>query len=250
MSTICEQIKLIMSSTADGLTPLDIAGRNKSHEAALLFLEFFRDNFNIITSLFEPSNKIDKPEHFKILPKDPEDEKYEGPWQIHRQKANQFTELQVNYSRAFYWAGYYGEKKLCQLFMSKLGISPFMPLFRGLNVIAACVKGNQFELLSYLIKDTKGGSDKYKLSNAKDRARFWKSRTGKDDCGNNLCHYAFEKNDIDTRYKFLEFLIQEGVGDIRKPNIKGQIPHELEHTQPLHDLPDKLRPLFPTSTQE
>ena len=35
------------------------------------------------------------------------------------------------------------------------------------------------------------------------------------------------------RYKFLHFLIEEGICDINKPNILGFLPHHLEHHQPI-----------------
>lgn len=42
-----------MHETSALLTPLDIAGLHYSIEAALLFLEFFHDNFDIIIDVFE-----------------------------------------------------------------------------------------------------------------------------------------------------------------------------------------------------
>lgn len=113
--------------------------------------------------------------------------------------------------------------------MKKLGISPFMKLFRGQDVIAACVKGGQYNLLEYLVKDTNYQNkdnweidvEKYRFMNDEDKKKFIKSKTTKDECGNNSCHYAFEIKDVSIRYKFLELLIKEAVGDISKPNILG-----------------------------
>lgn len=60
----------------------------------------------------------------------------------------------MSYAKMFYWAGYYGDKQICQYFMKYLGISPFIKLFMMQDVVAACVKGGQYDLLSYFIKDT------------------------------------------------------------------------------------------------
>jgi hypothetical protein len=46
-------------------------------------------------------------------------------------------------------------------------------------------------------------------------------------------HIAFEINDLDLRYKILELLLEEDIGDINKANIIGFLPHEVEHSQPL-----------------
>lgn len=55
----------------------------------------------------------------------------------------------------------------------------------------------------------------------------------KDMCGNNTMHIVFEINDLDLRYKMVELLLEEEIGDINKANIIGQLPHEIEHIQPL-----------------
>lgn len=38
-----------------------------------------------------------------------------------------------------FWAGYYGDKALVWKFMTQLGISPFMKIVQGKNVITACI---------------------------------------------------------------------------------------------------------------
>lgn len=52
-----------------------------------------------------------------------------------------------------------------------------------------------------------------------------KSRANKDKSGNNSCHLAFEMVRDSYRYKFLEILIEEKIGDINKPNVLGLLPH-------------------------
>ena len=159
----------------------------------------------------------------------------------------------------FYWAGHYGERDIVLLFLEFLHVSPFAKLFRGSSVIDGCVQGHQLDLLRLLIEGTgkegfKSKTDacrkKYILESKDLAAYYWKSRKGKNDLGNNTCHFAFEIDDEDLRYQVLELLVQESVGDIDKPNIKGLEPYEIEHDQPIRNFPPKLSTSFLGSKQE
>ena len=100
-----------------------------------------------------------------------------------------------------------------------MGISPFIKIFRNQSVIDACVLGEQYELLEYLIKDTRKGINnhitdeskkfhiKFKINNFIMTDYYWKSREGKDENGNNTCHLAFEIQDKPLRYKVIKLLI-------------------------------------------
>lgn len=141
---------------------------------------------------------------------------------ISRTNADLFTVQQHSYARIFYWAAYYGEKTLCQMFLKKLNTSPFLKLFRRQNVIAACIKGGQFELLEYLISGTNEKSQfqlkKYMFPTQQDKDNFNVRKQQKDDCGNNSMHYAFEVSNLTVRYKILKLLIDENVGELYKAN--------------------------------
>lgn len=50
-------IERIMSRTSTDLTPLDIAARNKSNDAALLFLQYFEKNFDIVIDVFRRADQ-------------------------------------------------------------------------------------------------------------------------------------------------------------------------------------------------
>ena len=107
-----------------------------------------------------------------------------------------------------------------------------------MNVIDACVIGMQYELLEYLIKDTRKGINigkkdaptKYQIVDFMDLNYYWKSREGKDSFSNNTCHLCFKIDDLDLKYKMLKLLIDERVGDINKPNNLGYLPHEVVHS--------------------
>ena len=149
--TKMEHVETIMQRTSKDLTPLDIAARNKSNQSVLLFLNFFETNFDMVIDVFHRADKltsnknanhqsnVQPVENLKLVNNDEEDLEY--PWLIYRSNADNFTVLQHSYARIFYWAAFYGEKTLCQLFLKKLGTSPFLKLFRRQNTIAACIKG-------------------------------------------------------------------------------------------------------------
>ena len=101
---------MIMAETVEGLTPLDIAGRHGSFEAALIFLLYFQMNFDIITDIF----KDDKPNSDNDTHFDPKKlENLEHPWTIYRITDNNFSKLQLSFAKVFYWAGYFGDKQIC-----------------------------------------------------------------------------------------------------------------------------------------
>ena len=138
----------------------------------------------------------------------------------------------------FYWAGYYGQKKMIDNFLSIIGLSPFLKLFRHQNVIDGCVIGMQLEILEYLIKDTRQGINigreekvepKYHIVDYMDLDYYWKSREGKDSFSNNSCHLCFKIEDEKLRYDILKLLIEEKCGDVNKPNNLGYLPHEVMH---------------------
>ena len=89
--------------------------------------------------------------------------------------------------KLFYWAGYFGNVDMVDNFLVLLGVSPFMKMFNGANVASACVQGQQFELLEYLVKDTHWGKKrldrprhKYQVQLYDSIDYFYKSRRGKD----------------------------------------------------------------------
>ena len=72
---------------------------------------------------------------------DEEKDELDFPWTLRRLHAHNLNRVEKAYGRLFYWAGFYGEKKLCQLFLKKIGVSPFMKFHDSQNVIGACIKG-------------------------------------------------------------------------------------------------------------
>jgi hypothetical protein len=87
----------------------------------------------------------------------------------------------------FYWAGFYGWDKINDFFLEKIGISPFMKLFRNQSVVDACVIGQQYDMLKDMIEDTYKGINnllpkerhyfvKYKCDDFLQMDYYWKSR--------------------------------------------------------------------------
>jgi hypothetical protein len=126
----------------------------------------------------------------------------------------------------------------------------------------ACVIGKQYELLEYLVKNTRKGINnfraaddqvppKYKMNNFLDLDYFWKSRQSKDLVGNNTCHIVFSMIDDETlRFKFLKLLCEEGIGDMNKRNCLGYLPCENLHSHPIKNIPKDLEPYFVETLQE
>ena len=79
--------------------------------------------------------------------------------------------------------------------------------------------------------------NKYKFLDKNAIKLFKKNVKGKDFQGNNTLHYAFEINDLPLRYRFLQLLLEQGIGDLHKPNDVGQLPIDIEHTIPLAKVP-------------
>ena len=52
------------------------------------------------------------------------------------------------------------------------------------------------------------------------------------------------------RYKFMNILIKEKIGDLNKPNVLGLLPHQVEHVQPLKNIPDYILSHMPDTIQE
>lgn len=242
-----------MQKSARGLTALDVAGKHQSDEAAIVLLNFYKDNFMMLADLFKSKGSsayIAGWEKFKPL-YDPvqvcrayEDKKGpDKPWVLRIVSDKGMSDDQRDMATVYYWAGVYGERDIVLLFLEFLHLSPFAKLFRGCSVVDGCVQGHQIELLKLLIEETTTGNKndacrrKYTLEKPDFAHYYWKSRKGKNDLGNNTAHFAFEIDDEELRYQVLELLVQEQVGDIDKPNIKGLEPYEIEHTQPIDTIP-------------
>jgi hypothetical protein len=85
--------------------------------------------------------------------------------------------------------------------------------------VDACVLGKHYELLEYLVKDTRKGINiglaeeakypvKYKIDDFLMLDYWWKSRQNKDINGNNTCHLLFSVVDDEVlRYKILRLLV-------------------------------------------
>ena len=95
----------------------------------------------------------------------------------------------------YYWGAYYNNQYIVDMFSQHLGVSPFMKMFDGGNLVIACIRGKNYDLLSHIVKDTRqnvnhGRSNselipaKYdltsKFSSHEKVKYFWKSRECKD----------------------------------------------------------------------
>lgn len=121
------------------------------------------------------------------------------------------TENQRNFGAVFFWAGFYGHTQIVENFLT-IGLSPFMKFYHLKNVVTACIEGWQYDLLYRLVKDSRQQVyndegrlskdspkyQKYKIMDSSLEAAdyYWKSRSNKDQNGNNACHFVFEITDL------------------------------------------------------
>lgn len=185
-----------MSMTSNGLTIVDIAGSNGSHESALVILDLLCQNMEIIEQIFGVGSKADTNQV-----KDSGFSKKKKTWRLKIVNAKQLKKSQKALAHLFYWAGFYGWEKIKVFFLEKVGVSPFMKLFRNQSVIDACVIGQQYEMLKDLVENTKKGINDSRSERDKvhkkydvdflDFDYYWKSRQKKDAAGNNTLHLVF-----------------------------------------------------------
>ena len=255
------RMKKLLWPNEDDYTAIDFAGMHKSFEALIIMIQYFQQNFHILDLVFSVDKK-GKP--FKCQgettdnqgKEDEDDLNY--PWTITRVNKSELTYTQSLYARLFYWAAFIGELKFCKLFLKKLGVSPFMKIYMNQNVIGASILGCQYQTFKLLVQDSlqeevyfgNSQDQKYIIDDPKNIEYFNKSRRNKDKGGNNSCHLVFEMSRENIRYKFLDILIDQKIGDINKPNVLGLLPHQMDHFQPLRNLPDHILSHLPATIQE
>ena len=107
-------------------------------------------------------------------------------------------------------------------------------------------------MLEYLAEGTGVESpnqekNKYEMKSLteKDIVYYEKSRQNKDLSGNNTLHFVFEIEDLEKRYKILQLLIDEQIGNLSKRNKIGYLPHQIDNQISYDDIPKKLRKHFP-----
>lgn len=119
------------------------------------------------------------------------------------------TKFQKRVTDILYWGGFFGDTQLVTIYLKYLGVSPFLKIETGKNLVSACVEGLEFELLKLLVEnsqiDDNGISPKYDLSSLSEKDRqYWKdSRESKDDYGNNTCHFALAMQNLKDREKYV-----------------------------------------------
>ena len=62
--------------------------------------------------------------------------------------------FQQRVAHILYWGGFFGDNQLITMYINHLGVSPFMKIENGKNLVAACVEGQQYDQLKLLIEDS------------------------------------------------------------------------------------------------
>ena len=119
------------------------------------------------------------------------------------------------------------------MFMVDLGFSPFMSLYNNQDCVHACILADNFDMMQYIVKNSKlvkGDEHNCRYDVPEERRNdYIMQRNEADECGNNALHHIFNTNET-SRWKYLECLISEGVGDTNEMNINNYLPHQIEHS--------------------
>jgi hypothetical protein len=184
----------------------------------------------------------------------------------------------------FYWATFIGDIEIVNLFFIHLGFSPFINLFRGQSPVHAAALSGNGKLFEYLVKGSshgfrevhiKGGNRRTRAKHSKGcpdlfqgredpeknrfmflseevREIFEKSRQTTDSQGNNVLHYIFDIQEKTTQRRnfFLRLALDEQIGDLRGRNFENFLPVQVQHRQPVEDVPDSMLDYFPALLQE
>lgn len=242
-----KMVRKCMRSNTDDMTPLDIAGKNGCIRTAIVIINYFKEMFGVLaeeftsgSETFSPDGKMIKDAdgnriNYMEVPKLEETDNFKIKYVSHKQ----LTKFQKRVTDILYWGGFFGDLQLVTLYLKYLGVSPFLKIETGKNLVSACVEGQQFDLLKLLIEDSQineeGCSLKYDLKGLPEADKtYWKnSRESKDAYGNNTCHFALAIQNNEEREKYVKLLLDNEVGDIDKPNKRGIEPIMIEHSQPL-----------------
>ena len=76
-------------------------------------------------------------------------------------KHKELSKLQQEFTHLFYWGAYYDFKETVDIFLS-MGINPFMKMFKGQGAFEAAIMGVKYDMLKYIIKDSKKLGKRYK----------------------------------------------------------------------------------------
>jgi hypothetical protein len=63
----------------------------------------------------------------------------------------QLNEKQVGFAHLFFWACFLGINKTVELFLNKIGLSPFSKVYTEQNCVSAAVRGEQYETVKMLV---------------------------------------------------------------------------------------------------
>lgn len=67
------------------------------------------------------------------------------------------TDIKYYVAELLYWATFIGNYEIVNLFIVKLGFSPFINLFKGQTPVHAAILTQNFEMYEYLVKNVHHG---------------------------------------------------------------------------------------------
>ena len=161
-----------------------------------------------------------------------------------------FDPTQKAFAQIYFWAAYVGDYKLINLFLDHLGMSPFIGLKYKQSPVMAAVMNYQMGVLEYFCRrkfKTSSGEekDRYTFQQNDLKAQWEKDREMRiDKFYNNVMHFVFTENDKTKRNNILELLLSENIGNPGQRNTDNFLPIQIQHLQPVHNLPPQYKHVF------
>jgi hypothetical protein len=88
--------------------------------------------------------------------------------------------------------------------------------------------------------------NKYEIASNSSWETFAESRQARDEIGNTILHfvYTLPRHEIKLRNEYLKVCIEEQIGSVTIRNLSNYLPHQLQHLQPIDDIPREFEPYY------
>lgn len=106
-------------------------------------------------------------------------------------KKEDLSSSEVPLLRLYYWAAHYDFEEDVDVFITRLGWSPFMKSYKKQSIVTAAMKGGRLEILRLIFS--------YKYCSDTRQEELNKSRTNKDIYLNTSYHYSYLNDSVEFR---------------------------------------------------
>jgi ankyrin repeat protein len=92
-----------------------------------------------------------------------------------------------------YWCSFFGIQSALELFVEKLGFSPFLRAYKMQSILVGAIRGNQQFAVKYLLNFS------YLIKDQDDYEKFIEILLHRDERGNTALHYAYDLDQPEVR---------------------------------------------------